>query len=222
MDDYLAGVAAEPLHAREALGHYLDALRGRPDLFWAHYRAAVVACRLDEYPARGRAPPPTASAASPENPALHVHARLGPLSRSSATRPDDRGSTRWPRPSRECDRALELDPDFAEAYQIRAMIRQASGQDEGVRADVDRFALLTRFRGPARALTLRLGLEFHPGPNYAAALRTRRGARPAGPGRRPRRSRDPGDPGGRAGPGRAGPRKPSRNTTGCSTPTPTT
>ena len=87
LEDYLAGVAAEPLHAREALGHYLDALRARPDLFWAHYRAAVVACRIDEYPDGRRAPPPMRRPASPENPALHALLASDALPRSSATRP---------------------------------------------------------------------------------------------------------------------------------------
>ncbi len=164
MEDYLAGVAAEPLHAREALGHYLDALRGRPGLFWGHYRAAAVACRIDEYPIAAehlRA----CVARYPENPALHV----GLASALFKVEQD----TPWrfqvdpsAASQAECDRALALDPDFVVAYSTRAMIRRASWQDEGAVADLDRFAVLTRPFGPAGALMLRFQAGLHYGPNY--------------------------------------------------------
>jgi eukaryotic-like serine/threonine-protein kinase len=164
MDDYLAGVLAEPLHAREALGHYRDALRDRPDLFWAHYRAAVVACRIDEYPIAAddlRA----CVRRSPENPSLHLQLAsiLYKVEQSTI------GGQRFGEIAdalSECDRALAIDPDYTLAYNFRARIRQPSRQVESVQADVDRFALLSRLQGLAPALRLRLGLGLHPGPNY--------------------------------------------------------
>lgn len=165
LEDYLAGVAAEPLHAREALGHYLDALRGRPDLFWAHYRAAVVACRLDEFPVAADHLR-QCLARRPGNPVLHalLASTLDYVERDTPE-PFRLGS--MAEALREADRAVALAPDFAEAHGVRAMLRQASNQVDGVRADSGRFGLLTRFGGPAREMTLRASLPFHPGPNYS-------------------------------------------------------
>ena len=165
MDAYLAGVAAEPLHAREALGHYLDALRDRPGLFWAHYRAAVVACRIDEYPIAANELRACVDR-NPENPALHLQLAtvLYKVVRSTAENP---GFDMLAAALDECDRALTLDPDYATAYETRAQIRKASGRIDGVPADVARFDLQTRLRGLAPGLRLCLGLNFHPGWNYA-------------------------------------------------------
>jgi tetratricopeptide (TPR) repeat protein len=164
MDAYLAGVAAEPLHAREALGHYRDALRDRPDLFWAHYRAAVVACRIDEYPIAAdelRA----CVARYPENPALHLQLASSLYNGQSTSQNPESDSIEAA--LSECDRALTLDPDYEVAYRIRAQIRKASGRVDGVRADIDRLVLQTSLQGLAPGLRLRVGLRFLPGPNYA-------------------------------------------------------
>ena len=166
MDAYLAGVAAEPLHAREAMGHYLEALRDRPDLSWGHYRTAVVACRIDEYPIAARELRICVER-NPQNPALHLQlaSMLYKVEQSTARAykldafADALG---------ECDRALALDPHYTPAYRTRALLRAASGRDKGVQADIDRFALQTRLQGPAAGLRLRLGLNFLPGSNYAA------------------------------------------------------
>ena len=58
--------------------------------------------------------------------------------------------------SEACDRALALDPDFAEAYRNRALIDDRLARADLLRADGDRFALLTRFLGPAQAEKLDL------------------------------------------------------------------
>ncbi len=166
LDDYLAGVAAEPLHAREALDYYRSALRGRPDLLWAHYRAAAVACRIDEYPGAAEHLRRCVDR-RPNNPALRV--QLAALLLKV-----HRDTPQWlPRPPAgaalaECERALALDPDYAEAKATRAMILQASGQAESVEADLDRFAVLAKFRNPAETPMLRLKSRFYYGPNYRA------------------------------------------------------
>lgn len=166
MDEYLAGVAAEPLHAREALDHYLAALRDRHDLFWAHYRASVVAGRIGEYDVeveqlrrcvdRGRS-----------NPALRLLlASALCYAERDAPRPEANGP--FADALAECDRAVALDPDYARAYQTRAWVRRARGWDDGARADVERYTMLTTRTGPAPALglELNLGLNLPAGPNY--------------------------------------------------------
>jgi len=161
LESYLAGVAAEPLHARQALGFYLDALSARPDLFWAHYRVAVVACRIDEYPLATKS-----------------------LSECVARRPDNKslrelhGSTmytlgRYAVPGSslvnlgeaqaECDRALALDPDYAEANRTRLLINQISGQSDSVHADIERFSLLTRPHNPTESVLLQITSRILPG-----------------------------------------------------------
>jgi len=164
---YLAGVAAEPLHAREALGLYREALRGRPGLFWAHYRSAVVACRIDEYPeAAGHLR--HCVDRRPKNPALRAQL-AAVLFRVERDTPLGKDSP-WPPGSAlaECEKALDLDPDFAEAIFTRALIRRASGQPESLESDIGRFALLTRTLGEAPALSLRVRSQFHYGANYEA------------------------------------------------------
>jgi eukaryotic-like serine/threonine-protein kinase len=164
LKDYIAGVSAEPLHARKALGHYLDALRTRPDLYWAHYRIAAVACRIDEFPLAVEHLRRCLTR-HPRNPALHamLASTLYHVARDAS---DDLGHNLMTEALRECDLALELDPDFSQAHQIRALLRQTSGLDEGVRTDVARFDLLTRFRDQVRQLDLRLGLQIQPGLHY--------------------------------------------------------
>ena len=163
LEAYLAGVAAESLRAREALGHYLDALRLRPDLFWGHYRAAVVAIRIDEYQVACRHLQ-ECLARRPDNKMLHTQLaalilklELDSVTGSSFATLDDAES--------ESDRALQLDPDFAEANYTRTLIRQAAGQTEGVRRDIHRFSLLTRATNPTDSLALRFVSRFNYGPN---------------------------------------------------------
>ena len=166
MESYLAGVLAEPLRAREALGHYLDALRERPDMFWGHYRAAVVACRIDEYPLSvehlrecvGR---------EPDNAKLHLQFASS-LYHAERVTPQVYKLKPSEDALAECDRAVELDPDFVRARQIRAFLRQSMGRDDGVESDLKRVDVLTRAGGPSLGLKARLGLNFHGGSNYGS------------------------------------------------------
>ena len=163
LEAYLAGVAADPLHARAALGHYLDALKFRPDFFWGHYRAATTAIRIDEYPVACRHLQECV-ARRPDNKSLHsylavliLRLELDSVTGSSFATLDDAES--------ESDRALQLDPDFAQAHFNRTLIRQAGGQTEGVRDDIRRFSLLTRDTNSPDSLALRFASRFNYGPN---------------------------------------------------------
>ncbi|WP_435009104.1 protein kinase domain-containing protein [Tundrisphaera lichenicola] len=163
LDDYLQGVASERLHAREAGEHYGDVLRARPDHFWAHYRAAVVACRIDDYPEAERHIR-RCIAQRPDNPALHVHL-------ASLLFKQDRDTARSGRDQSfaeaiaECDNALDLNPDFAEANFTRAVILHTAGQARSVESDVNRFKLLTKSHGPAASLMHRVRIMAHYGSN---------------------------------------------------------
>jgi serine/threonine protein kinase len=159
MDAYLAGIAAEPLHAREAMGYYLEALKDRPELFWAHFRTAVVACRINEYQEAARHIR-ICSLRSPENPALHAQL-ASILYFASRDMFDAFKHDPFSEALLECDRALKLDPDFAPAYSIRATIFRSTGQFGNVEADLDRYTVLSRRSGPAARLNLRLQLIFH-------------------------------------------------------------
>jgi serine/threonine protein kinase/Tfp pilus assembly protein PilF len=144
MEDYLLGVEAEPLRAEDALAHYRNVLRERPESFWGHYRVAAVAHRLGD----------SAAAADhlehciarrPENPTLRgqLAGCLYDLHRYDAA-------------LEQCNKALELNPDHANSYRTRALIRGRLGQDEGLRSDIGRFELLTRHLGKVPALRFRL------------------------------------------------------------------
>ncbi len=98
----------------------------------------------------------------------------------------------------ECDIAVALNPDFAPAYLTRAMIRKDAGLAEGSRADLDRYAVLTRLRGQAPALCAPSGSEVPPGAELFPPDRRDRDAGRTHSLRRPRRPRDPGGPGHRA------------------------
>ncbi len=178
LEAYLAGVAAEPLHAREALGYYLDALKGRPDLFWGHYRAAVVACRIDEY-LIAIEHLRLCVVRRPQNEtlrtllsALQFKLEQDAVPGSSLAGLGDAQT--------ECDRALALNPDFAEAHFTRTWIRQAAGQVESAQADMRRFSILTRSSDPTQSLTLgftaQLGYGFSFRPRSAAEEATLRQA----------------------------------------------
>ena len=164
LDAYLLGVLAEPLHARQALGSYLDALTTRPDLFWGHYRAAVVACRIDEYP-RAIQALRECVARRPDNAMLRnlLASTMYTLGRHAVP-----GSSlvSLADAQAECDRALTLNPDFAPANRTRTMINQLLGQAEGVRNDLDRFALLTRASNPAESVLLRMETRSAPGERF--------------------------------------------------------
>ena len=144
MDDYLRGVAAERLHAREALRHYRAVLAVRPNFYWANYRAAVVCCRLEEldvaadYLARclGR---------RPNNPAIQSL-------RASC-------HVMWERPGdalEECGSALRIDPDLPDAYRTRVFVRKNLGQTAALNRDMDRCDLLIRHFDPLAASRLHL------------------------------------------------------------------
>jgi serine/threonine protein kinase/Tfp pilus assembly protein PilF len=168
MDRYLAGVAAEPLHAREALDHYLEALRLRPGLFWAHYRASVVAGRIGEYEVEVKQLRGCIDR-YPKNPALHLLLAAS-LCYAEKDTPRPRAGSQFADALVECGRAVQLDPDYARAYRTRALIRHASGWDEGAKADIERHAQLMARSGPASAMNLDLSLRLNlqPGPNQAS------------------------------------------------------
>ncbi len=163
LESYLAGVAAEPLHARQALGYYLDALRNRPDMFWAHYRASVVACRIDEYPTANRHLQECVVRRPKNRWLLTQHGGLLLKLEQDAICGSSLSTLRDAEV--ECNRALSLDPDFAEAHFTRTLIRQALGQTESVSADIDRFSTLTRSTNPAESLGLRFSSRLGYGPN---------------------------------------------------------
>ena len=165
MEDYLAGVAAEPLHAREALGHYSDALRDRPDFFWGHYRAAVAACRIDEYPLAVEHLRQCVKR-RPANAALHA-LLASALNYVEATTPAGSRGNLAAEALAEADHAVTLDADLALAYRTRAQIRHAHGRVAEVESDVGRFAILGGGPRKARERALRLDFRFGPGPNYS-------------------------------------------------------
>jgi serine/threonine protein kinase/tetratricopeptide (TPR) repeat protein len=149
VEAYLLGVAAEPLHAREALGQYERAVAERPELLWPRYRAAAAAPRIARYLTAAKHLR-AATARRPNNPALHTHLAVMLLLGGQAEEA-----------SEECGRALALDPDFAEAYRNRAIIDDRLSRGDLRRADGDRFVLLTRFLGPAQAERLSLQSAAH-------------------------------------------------------------
>ncbi len=145
MEEYLRGIEAELGQAAvEAQAHYENVLEDRPESFWGHYRAAVVAYELNET---------LASAVHlkhcvdrrPQNPVLRdrLAGRLYRLERFDEALD-------------QCNKALMLDPDMAESYRTRTLIRGRLGQTEDVIIDTGRFELLTRSRGKVPSLKLRL------------------------------------------------------------------
>ncbi len=165
MEAYLAGLSVEDQHAREALEHYTEALKARPGFFWAHYRAAGAATRLDEAPLA----------------VLHLRECVGrwpdnPLLRTMLAKALYAVEYSTPKGSRrnlaaesldECEQALRIDPDYVPARQLRAVLRSASGHEEQVRSDLDRLRII---QGPFRRghdLSVQLGLASLPGPDFA-------------------------------------------------------
>ncbi len=78
MEEYLLGVEAEPLRAEDALLHYRNVLRERPESFWGHYRAATLFYRLNDS-GDAAAFLELCTARRPENPALRGPTRWPPL-----------------------------------------------------------------------------------------------------------------------------------------------
>ena len=141
---HLSALAAEP--SRESLELYESVLAERPNLWWAHYRAGAVAFRRGDYP--------TAAA--------HLDACVRVRPRSAALRVQRAGVYyRLDRPTDalgDCDLALALEPNLAEAYRNRAFIHGRLGQAEEVEIDLERFKILTRERGAVLPLLLRFDL----------------------------------------------------------------
>ncbi|MBX6314090.1 MAG: tetratricopeptide repeat protein, partial [Isosphaeraceae bacterium] len=157
LEAYLRGVEAEADHPREAMRWYGESLALRPGGFWPHYRAAATAYRLGEYAAAVNHLE-ACIARRPENPTLR-----GQLAGClfEVNRLDEALKT--------CDQAVLLDPDVPEVYRTRAFIRGRLGQAEGLEADLDRFALLTRVQGKVPALLARLDLMLTGGPGLGVA-----------------------------------------------------
>jgi tetratricopeptide (TPR) repeat protein len=138
----VAALEAEP--RREALALYDAILAERPDCFWADYRAAAVAARLGEYTTAAHNLAHCV-ARRPRNAALRAQ-YAGCLGLAGRLEPA----------LAECDQAEALDPELAETYRNRALIRARLGGDRaGIERDIEQFARLTRSRGRFPALLLR-------------------------------------------------------------------
>jgi serine/threonine protein kinase/tetratricopeptide (TPR) repeat protein len=139
---YLVALGAEP--RREALVLYDSILAERPDCFWADYRASAVAARLGEY----------------RTAADRLSRCVGRRPRNAVLRAQYAGclclAGRLEPALAECDFAEALDPELAEIYRNRALIRACLGSDQaGFERDIAKFARLTRSRGRLPALLLR-------------------------------------------------------------------
>jgi serine/threonine protein kinase len=119
--------------SRIALRHYLQALEINPGSFWAHYRAAVVCFRIEQW---GEATNhlERCQKRRPNNPMIPaiLASCLCEQGRSDAA-------------LQACDRALELAPDHAEFFRTRAFIRATQGQTQEVESDIERFEVHSRF-----------------------------------------------------------------------------
>ena len=146
---YLAGVAIEAKSAREALSHFERAVEARPDLLWPRYRAASTAYRLAKYDVTARHLR-VLTGRRPESPALHTQLAAALF---LYRKPDQALGP--------VDRAIAIDPEFAEAYRNRALLDTPPALDRG--PDAARFAVLKRLGGVSelekfdlQALTLRV------------------------------------------------------------------
>jgi serine/threonine protein kinase/tetratricopeptide (TPR) repeat protein len=144
MEEYLLGVEVEPLRAEEALIHYGNVLRERPESFWAHYRAAAMAHRKGNW-ATAIDHLRQCIARRPENSKLRTE-----LAGCLAAAGD------YDAALAECDRALRSSPDEAQAYGTRALIRSRLRQGDDARTDLKRYELLTRHAGRVPLWRLRL------------------------------------------------------------------
>jgi tetratricopeptide (TPR) repeat protein len=171
-------VSSEPGHtqphvrvrrnATRALAHYRKLLALRPDSYWGHYRAAGACYALGSFADRAAGAcyalgsfAETSEhlerclAIRPNNPVIHGYraACLAWLERYSEA-------------LEECDQAISGAPDLAELVRTRAFIRVASGQRNGLKADLQRFELLGQFL-PRRFL----GRSLKPDPLDAESAR---------------------------------------------------
>lgn len=145
VESFLMGLEAKDDHAAEALGYFRAALEVRPDAFWPRYHAAAAACRVEGEMPQAEEDITRCIARRPANPLLHLN-RAGIC--YALEHFDDA--------LEECDRAIALAPDLADAYRNRALVRAKLGQTEGLRADIGRIATLTRFRGSLPGLMARI------------------------------------------------------------------
>ena len=120
-------------NAARALEHYRKLLDLRPDSYWGHYRAAGASYVLGSF-SETTLHLERCLALRPHNSALHGFraACLAWLERYSEA-------------LQECDQAVSGAPDLAELFRTRAFIRAASGQRNGLKADLQHFELLGHF-----------------------------------------------------------------------------
>ncbi len=128
--------------AARALGHYRNLLALRPESYWGHYRAAS-ACYVLGLFAESVLHLEHCLTIRPDNDAIRGY-RAACLA----------WLQRYPEALEECDRALRGTPEFAEMFRTRAFIRAASGQQDGLSADIQHFELLGR-HAPRRLLDQR-------------------------------------------------------------------
>jgi len=171
MDQYLLGVRSELLgDSAAAAALYRDVLKDRPASFWAHYRAAVVAfARADEANSGSQgggdlSPDATPADAHPTGSRAAIASRAfaleqfataaGHLLACVTQRPDNPvlrrqyagclyGQERYLESAEQCNRAMELDPDHAETYLSRSLIRLKLGQVQGLLNDLGQYEVLT-------------------------------------------------------------------------------
>ncbi|WP_165067899.1 protein kinase domain-containing protein [Paludisphaera rhizosphaerae] len=168
VDAYLRGIAAEigdgdqgpgtDSGARRAADFYAELLRSRPNSFWGHHRAAVVASVVDRW----------ADAAD------HVEACL-------RRRPDNAvlrcllatclmNFDRDDEAVAQADQAIEAAPDRAEFVQVRAFARTAGSDLDALKRDLARYETLLG------AVPSRLHQEAGVGDNLPLAPKPRRRA----------------------------------------------
>jgi serine/threonine protein kinase len=123
---YLDGLALESADPARALICYQQAVKGCPDSFWANYRSAVTQAQTGHWP-DSITSLSRCIARRPRNPALRVQ-RAGLLLN---TDPDAA--------LKDCELALDLDPDLAWAYNTRAIIQRARGITNQPEADFQHF-----------------------------------------------------------------------------------
>lgn len=126
---FMSGLNDLNLHARRALGSFRLVCVEYPDSFWANYRAASAAFRIglykeaDQYLARCLQRVPENLSLMVQRAACLYH--LGELDAAE----------------RACGRAIEIDPEFYQAYRTRAFIRMSRGQSLSFESDRERVAL---------------------------------------------------------------------------------
>ena len=130
LDEYLKGVEETELHARAASERFREVLVEKPGFFWAEYRLVQVACRLNLYEdalqhfracVRRR----------PDNPALHT--QLAALLYRNHHHVEAMS---------ECEAAMRLEGDFAEAYYTLALLQREADSKEGAKVLLNRFTMI--------------------------------------------------------------------------------